>query len=99
MEETEQPKSFTNRELWMLIDKNNQTNLLQHQSIQDSIKDFHKVTKETLEEIVKQTKKTNGNVMDLLLWRMYIKGATYVIPLIVSAVISGVIGLIFVAFK
>lgn len=36
----EQPHNYTNRELWMLIDKNNETNELQHQNVRVSIDGF-----------------------------------------------------------
>lgn len=97
--ENEEPKSYTNRELWLLIKNNNDTNLLQHQSITDSIREFHRTTKETLDEIVKQTKKTNGNVTDLLLWKMYVKGQTWILPVVISAIISGVVGLLFTSLN
>ena len=89
--EQEQPKTYSNRELYMLIRSNSDLNLEQHKAIFESIKNFHETTAKTLEELVIQTKKTNGNVMDLLLWRMYVKGQTYVIPLVVGAVISAVV--------
>jgi len=96
----DEPKIFTNRELWLLIKSNQDTNLLQHQSIQDSIKDFHKVTKETLERIEAQTIKTNGSVRGLLLWQSYVKGSTWILPIIVSSIVSGIVGLIiYFAFK
>jgi len=97
--ETEEPKSFTNRELWMLIDKNSQTNLLQHKSITDSLQEFHKTTKETLDLILAQTSKTNGRVNKLELWQSYVKGATYLVPLVISALVSGIVGLLFFYFK
>jgi len=89
--EQEQPKTYSNRELYMLIRSNSDLNLEQHKAIFESIKNFHETTAKTLAELVAQTKKTNGNVMDLLLWRMYVKGQTYVIPLVVGAVISAVV--------
>lgn len=89
--EQEQPKEYSNRELYMLIRSNSDLNLEQHKAIAGSIKVFHESTNKTLAELVAQTKKTNGNVMDLLLWRMYVKGQTYVIPLVVGAVISAVV--------
>ena len=93
-ETMEPPKSYTSRELWMLIKNNNDTNLLQHKIIQESIDEFHRATRSTLEEISKQTKKTNGSVMDLLLWRMYVKGQTWIIPLLVGGIVSIIVSII-----
>jgi len=97
--ENEEPKTYTNRELFLLIKSNNETNLLQHESILKSLQDFHCSTRVTLDELVKQTKKTNGNVMDLLLWRAFVKGQTWIIPIVVSAIISAVVGIMFINFK
>jgi len=97
--EQEQPKEYSNRELYMLIQGNSNLNLEQHKAIAESIKVFHEATNETLKKLVIQTTKTNGNVMDLLLWRMYVKGQTYVIPLVVGAVISAVVAYLFQHFK
>jgi len=95
----QEPQSFTNRELWMLIDKNNQTNLLQHQSLMDGQREFHKTTKETLDLILSQTSKTNGRVNKLELWQSYISGQVWIIPTIVGAVVSGIIAFIINHFK
>jgi hypothetical protein len=51
-----------------------------------------------LQEIIKAQKYTNGNVMDLLLWKMYVKGQMWVVPIIVAALISGAVGLVFKFF-
>jgi hypothetical protein len=71
MDET---KQFTNRELYMLIDKNNETNHLQHDALLQSIKNFHETTGETLKTILVQTTKTNGRVTKLEGWRSYLAG-------------------------
>ena len=97
--EQEQPKEYSNRELYMLMKGNSDLNLEQHKAIFESIKNFHETTAKTLEELVIQTKKTNGNVMDLLLWRMYVKGQTYVIPLVIGALVSGVVTFILKHFN
>ena len=73
---------YTNRELWMLIERNNELNLAQHQTIL-----------ETLDQLLAQAKKTNGNVMDLLLWRAYVKGAVWIVPLIVGGGVSLIVAL------
>lgn len=99
MEEQNEPKNFTNRELWMLIKSNYDTNLLQHKEMLKNLTDFHESTNKTLSEIVVQTKKTNGNVMDLLLWRATVKGATWIVPVLVSAIISGAVALAYSYFK
>ena len=75
-------EAYTNRELFMLIEQSNEASA-----------EFHKTVTKQLEELVIQTKKTNGNVMDLLLWRAYVKGQVWIVPLIVSALISGIIAL------
>jgi hypothetical protein len=87
----DEPKTFTNRELWMLIDKNNQTNLLQHKSLLDSQTEFHNTVKETLSLILAQTSKTNGRVNNLELWRSYVKGSTFIIPIVISALVGGLV--------
>ena len=97
--EQEQPKEYSNRELYMLIKSYSDLNLEQHKNILESIQTFHEATNETLKKLVVQTTKTNGNVMDLLLWRMYVKGQTYVIPLVVGALVSGVVTFILKHFN
>ena len=86
-----EPQSFTNRELWMLIDRNNQTNLLQHEALKKSMEEFHKTTHETLLSILAQTSKTNGRVNKIELWQSYVKGSTWIIPIVVSAVVGGLV--------
>ena len=98
-QEQEQPKTYSNRELYMLIKSNSDLNLEQHKNILESIQTFHEATNETLKKLVVQTTKTNGNVMDLLLWRMYVKGQTYVIPLVVGALVSGIVTFILKHFN
>ena len=78
MEETQQ---FTNRELYMLIDKNNEMNQLQHTALMESIKTFHENTETTLSSILAQTQRTNGrvtkgeeNINKLNDWKQYIAG-------------------------
>ena len=65
---------FTNRELFMLIEKNNETNQLQHDALLESIKTFHDKTEGTLSSILTQTCKTNGRVSKLEGWKMYMSG-------------------------
>ena len=78
MDET---KQFTNRELYMLVDKNNEVNQLQHAALLESIQNFHGRTEETLKIILAQTTKTNGrvtkneeNISKLNEWKNYIAG-------------------------
>jgi len=70
----DEAKQFTNRELYMLIDKNNETNQLQHEALMQSIKTFHDKTEGTLSTILTQTTKTNGRVTKLENWKQYIAG-------------------------
>ena len=74
-------EQFTNRELFMLIEKNNETNQLQHASLLQSIKEFHDKTEGTLGTILAQTTKTNGrvtknedNINKLNSWKSYLAG-------------------------
>ena len=94
----DEPKTFTNRELWMQIRSNSDTNILQHETIKTSIDEFHKVMKETLVRIEAQTIKTNGSVKDLLLWRATVEGKTWILPIIIGATVSGLVALFFKAF-
>ena len=94
----DEPKSYTNRELGMLIKSNADTNQLQHEKIILSLNDFHKQTKETLELLLVQTTKTNGSVRELQLWKANFEGKTYAVPIIVSAIIAGAVGLLFKLF-
>jgi hypothetical protein len=71
MDET---KQFTNRELYMLIDKNNELNKLQHEALLQSIQNFHETTGTTLGSILTQTQRTNGRVTKLEGWRSYTAG-------------------------
>lgn len=94
--------SYTNRELYLLTKANNDTNLLQHQSLIDSQLAFHKANRETLDiitnkidEVIKAQKYTNGNVMDLLLWRATTTGKMFVFPIVIGAVIAGVVSFFF----
>lgn len=89
------PKEYTNRELYMLIDRNNETNLLQHKAILESLNTFHETTNKKLDELVAQTTKTNGNVKDLLLWRANVEGKTFIIPIVISAIVAGIIAFLF----
>lgn len=86
----EAPEEFTNRELAMLINGNNDTNLLQHEMIRKNMEDFHKATQETLQAILAQTSKTNGRVNRLEMWRSYILGGmallTFLIPISMWAI-------------
>lgn len=80
-------EAYTNRELFMLIEQSRQAS-----------EEFHDTITRKLDEVIVQTKKTNGNVMDLLLWRAYVKGQVWIVPLIVSALISGIVALFFKGF-
>jgi hypothetical protein len=60
---------FTNRELYLLLQKTNETNLLQHQAILSSLENFHTNTNDTLAKLLTQTTRTNGRVTKLENWR------------------------------
>jgi len=86
-------KTYTNRELYLLIDKNNQVNLEQHKAVIDSVYNFHETTrkdlvelKDTLCKVLKQTEKTNGSVLRLLLWKAGVEGKIWIIPILISAI-------------
>lgn len=80
-------ETYTNRELWIKNEDYQKANDLAHKEL--SIK---------LDEILVQVKKTNGSVFDLLLWRATVKGYTYVVPLLVSAVVGTAVAYIFNKF-
>jgi hypothetical protein len=71
MDET---KQFSNRELYLLLDKNSETNQLQHKALLESIKNFHENTETTLANILEQTQRTNGRVTKLEDWKQYMAG-------------------------
>ena len=88
MDET---KQYSNRELYLLLDKNNEMNQLQHTAIQQSIQAFHDKTEGTLKTILEQTTKTNGRVNKLEGWKMYLSGGIALFCLIILPVIFFVI--------
>ena len=92
-------ESYTNRELFILFDSAQQADIEAHKNILEGMETFHNSVGKKLDELVVQTKKTNGNVMDLLLWRAFVKGQTWIIPIVVSAIISAVVGIMFINFK
>jgi len=85
---SENPKQYTNRELYLLIKANNDTNLLQHQSILQSLHDFHSSTKETLSRIECQTTKTNGKVKSLEASRIQIWTAISIAVVFMGTIIT-----------
>ena len=79
-----QPQQFTNRELAILMQ-----NIKEHHSESFSIVD------KKLEQILIQTTKTNGRISAVEMWKANIEGRLWVVPIIVSAVIAGVVKLVF----
>lgn len=75
---------YTNKELFMIISSNQESNAIANQNILDK-----------LEELVVQVKKTNGSVMDLLLWRATVKGQTWILPIVIGAIVSAIVAYLF----
>jgi hypothetical protein len=85
MDEKDNPKQYTNRELFLLIKGNNDTNQLQHDALLASIKNFHEKTEETLKTILAQTTKTNGRVNKLENWQAGVVAVTILLSTLVPA--------------
>lgn len=88
-------QSYTNRELYLLIETNQEANLTAHTAILEKVSEFNNSTTKKLDELIIQAKKTNGSVIDLMLWRAYVKGSTWIIPIIVGSVVSAIVALLF----
>ena len=95
------PENITNRELGTMIQNNLEKNELQHEAIMTSLRSFHDKTEvclaeteKTLNRILDQTTKTNGSVRGLLLWRANIQGKTFLVPILISAIVAGIIAFI-----
>ena len=69
-------QTYTNRELYLLIERN-----------QDIYLEAHKFLLEKVESILEQTKKTNGSVMNLKLWRSWMTGVGAILIMIVIPLI------------
>jgi hypothetical protein len=78
------PQQFTNRELAMLM-----------QNIKEHHMESFNVLDKKLEQILIQTTRTNGRVSGIEMWKANIEGRLWVVPIIVSAVIAGVVKLVF----
>ena len=76
-------ESYTNRELFLLFEGFKDKNQLQHESIIESLSNFHETTNLKLDGLLVQTTKTNGRVNKLENWRNYLTGAFAVVTLIV----------------
>lgn len=88
-------QAYTNYAIYMRLD-----NYITHMEKRAEEHDKRTCEKDTeltkrLDEIISAQKYTNGSVRDLLLWREYVKGQIWVVPLIVTSVISGLVGLAF----
>lgn len=74
----------TNRELYILLE-----------DLDDKNEIAHKTLLEKLELLVAQTTRINGSVKDLLLWRANVQGKTWILPIVISALVAGAISLLF----
>lgn len=84
----EAPQKCTNEELYLIIQSN------------------HAETMREVSFIKEQTTKTNGCVnklkdemIDIKLWRANVQGKTWILPIVISAIISGVVGFLFLHMK
>ena len=51
---------------------------------------YHEAHKEKLDDIKKQTEKTNGRVTALEKWQNRVGGALYIIPIVVSVIVTAI---------
>lgn len=101
MEEKENVNSqaYTNRELYMLIERNNDFNLEAHQNMLDKMDGQYEGMIKRMEAILEQATKTNGRVNGLELREQYRLGQVWMVPMVVGAVVSGIVALLFNYFK
>ena len=69
-------QTYTNRELYLLIERN-----------QDIYLEAHKFLLEKVESILEQTKKTNSSVINLKLWRSWMTGVGVILTMVVFPLI------------
>lgn len=101
MEEKENVNSqaYTNRELYMLIERNNDFNLEAHQNMLDKMEGQYLTLLSSIEKVLAQATKTNGRVNGLELREQYRLGQVWMVPMVVGAVVSGIVALLFNYFK
>lgn len=92
-------QSYTNRELYMLIERNNDFNLEAHQNMLDKMDGQYEGIVKRMEAILEQATKTNGRVNGLELREQYRLGQLWIVPMVVSAVVTGAIALVYNYFK
>lgn len=78
---------YSNRELDQLFKTADQRADAFHNTLMERMDVFESNTSTALKSIEDQTKKTNGSVASLKLWRAYITGALAIISLLVVGVL------------
>jgi predicted transcriptional regulator len=78
-----EPSNFTNRELALLIE-----GVKEHHR-----ESFNELVKK-LDRVLEQTTKTNGRLGVIEIWKANIEGRLWILPIITSAVVAGIIKII-----